>query len=255
MKISSSILLAAFTVLAVVLTAEACNEAICASQVSKCMLIKCCECDMSDKKNCSCCQDCQVCLSKLYTECCDCVGLCAKQDPHDTPRKTSSIEDLSDPIPELFNVLTQQDDHLLRWTSTSYAVHPDSMFFKPGNSLVPNMEFSSSLDAGKSLEKAIEEELLSRQNCTVAFMSQCMSIRKCKQSCKSMGAAKYRWFHDNGCCQCISSTCIDYGLSEPKCLRCPSEQDLLLEHELIDEIKVGGKGEIKTGAETVTDNL
>jgi hypothetical protein len=58
-------------------------------------------------------------------------------------------------------------------------------------------------------------------NCSTAFFSQCMSIAKCKTSCKSMGAAKYRWFHEHGCCQCIGSTCIDYGLNEPHCLRCP----------------------------------
>lgn len=50
-------------------------------------------------------------------------------------------------------------------------------------------------------------------NCTVAFMSQCYSLRKCKESCKSMGAARYRWFHEQGCCQCIGDTCISYGLN------------------------------------------
>ena len=58
-------------------------------------------------------------------------------------------------------------------------------------------------------------------NCSTAFFSQCMSIAKCKTSCKSMGAAKYRWFHKYGCCQCIGSTCLDYGLNEPHCLKCP----------------------------------
>lgn len=50
-------------------------------------------------------------------------------------------------------------------------------------------------------------------NCTVAFMSQCYSLRKCKESCKSMGAARYRWFHEQGCCQCIGDTCVSYGLN------------------------------------------
>lgn len=65
----------------------------------------------------------------------------------------------------------------------------------------------------------------SRTNCTVAFMSKCMSMKKCKQSCKSMGAAKYRWFHNEGCCQCIGNTCIDYGLNEAMCLDCKDEED------------------------------
>ena len=51
-----------------------CNEAVCASMVSKCMLLKMCECDMQDKANCTCCKDCHKCLAMLYTECCSCVG-------------------------------------------------------------------------------------------------------------------------------------------------------------------------------------
>ena len=62
-------------------------------------------------------------------------------------------------------------------------------------------------------------------NCSTAFFSQCMSIAKCKTSCKSMGAAKYRWFHEYGCCQCIGSTCLDYGLNEPHCFKCPVKVD------------------------------
>ena len=53
---------------------DACNEATCAPQVSKCMLLKSCECDMSNKDNCTCCKDCQVCLASLYIDCCTCVG-------------------------------------------------------------------------------------------------------------------------------------------------------------------------------------
>lgn len=52
-------------------------------------------------------------------------------------------------------------------------------------------------------------------NCTVAYMSQCMSWNKCKNSCKSTGAASYRWFHD-GCCECIGQMCINYGINESK---------------------------------------
>lgn len=48
-----------------------CNEAICASVVSKCMLTQSCKCDLKD---CSCCKDCFNCLSYLYSECCSCVG-------------------------------------------------------------------------------------------------------------------------------------------------------------------------------------
>lgn len=50
---------------------EACNEAICASVVSKCMLTQSCKCDLV---TCTCCKDCFSCLSYLYDECCSCVG-------------------------------------------------------------------------------------------------------------------------------------------------------------------------------------
>jgi len=49
----------------------ACNEAVCASVVSKCQLTQSCKCDL---KNCSCCHECFTCLSYLYDECCSCVG-------------------------------------------------------------------------------------------------------------------------------------------------------------------------------------
>lgn len=52
----------------------ACNEAVCASSVSKCLLLKSCECDMTNRSNCTCCTDCHRCLARLYTDCCSCVG-------------------------------------------------------------------------------------------------------------------------------------------------------------------------------------
>lgn len=52
-------------------------------------------------------------------------------------------------------------------------------------------------------------------NCTVAYMSQCMSWNKCKNACMSMGASSYRWFHD-GCCECVGFTCLNYGINESR---------------------------------------
>ena len=54
-------------------------------------------------------------------------------------------------------------------------------------------------------------------NCTVAYMSQCMSVRKCRDSCQSMGAASFRWFDEYACCECIGNTCLNFGKGE--CLR------------------------------------
>lgn len=269
--------------LAYLYVVDACNEAACAPRVSLCMLIKCCECDMSDKKNCTCCRACQVCLAKLYTECCSCVGLCPAPDPEDGLYKTSSIENLPDPIPDLFTVLTEEEDTLQRWTTHSYSYSLDSLLFKPGTGYTPEFD-AITTDQGEEKtgaenklelpQEALEKYggLMGVQNCTVAFFSQCMSIGKCKVSCKSMGAAKYRWFHEYGCCQCIGNTCLDYGLSEPQCLRCPAglgtgveddstSSDLSLETEdyIIDstnDLKLGEDlDSLKRGADIVPDTV
>ena len=74
-KMRNKIFLACAIVLAFCVTLTVCcDEAVCVSIVSKCILIKSCDCDMTSLKNCTCCKDCQLCLSKLYTECCSCVG-------------------------------------------------------------------------------------------------------------------------------------------------------------------------------------
>ncbi|CAB0005119.1 unnamed protein product [Nesidiocoris tenuis] len=119
-------------------TVDACNEAVCASIVSKCMITQSCKCDL---KNCSCCKECFNCLNHLYSECCSCVE--------------NNVQEV-DPMKDVVTL-----------------------------------------------------------NCTVAYMSQCMSWNKCKGSCQSMGAASYRWFHD-GCCQCIGDRCINYGINESR---------------------------------------
>lgn len=51
-----------------------------------------------------------------------------------------------------------------------------------------------------------------------------MSWNKCKDNCQSMGATSYRWFHD-GCCECVGSTCINYGINDSRCLGCPESKD------------------------------
>ena len=50
---------------------NACNEALCGSVVTKCILKDTCNCDLS---TCSCCKECYVCLGDLFTTCCSCFG-------------------------------------------------------------------------------------------------------------------------------------------------------------------------------------
>jgi hypothetical protein len=66
-----SVFTAAFATLYFMDAVNSCNEAVCASVVSKCMLTQSCKCDL---KNCSCCKECFNCLGDLYSECCSCVG-------------------------------------------------------------------------------------------------------------------------------------------------------------------------------------
>ncbi len=40
-----------------------------------------------------------------------------------------------------------------------------------------------------------------------------------------MGAGRFRWFHDYGCCECVASECLDFGKPEPLCDRCPLGDD------------------------------
>lgn len=71
MKINVFLVTVVGSLLAFAYVGYACNEAVCASIVSKCMITQSCKCDLA---NCSCCKECFSCLSNLYSECCSCVG-------------------------------------------------------------------------------------------------------------------------------------------------------------------------------------
>lgn len=99
---------------------DPCNEAVCASVVSKCQLLERCSCDRS---NTSCTMDCFKCLDYLYMECCSCVSICPKANTTESLLATQShAEDLSEPLPSLFSTLTEEEDQLLRWTTFSFPV-------------------------------------------------------------------------------------------------------------------------------------
>ncbi|XP_054164791.1 twisted gastrulation protein homolog 1-like [Oppia nitens] len=200
-----------------------CNEAVCGSIVSKCMLTQSCRCG-DFKQNRSCSQDCFRCLDYLYHDCCSCVELCPKANISDTSLASKShVEDLPEAQPDLFAVLTEEKDHLLRWTSYSMPLKVVIMEPMTPQKSNTNTDGSDGIDVEKDVAV----------NCTVAYMSQCMSWNKCKSSCTSMGSASYRWFHD-GCCQCVGTYCINYGINESKCLQCPLTPDNSVNQE-IDE--------------------
>lgn len=69
---------------------HSCNEQVCRSIVSKCMLTQSCNCDM---KNCTCCKECFSCLNYLYGECCSCVDMCPKPNETQQARQLTSLPD------------------------------------------------------------------------------------------------------------------------------------------------------------------
>ncbi|CAG9821521.1 unnamed protein product [Phaedon cochleariae] len=188
---------------------ESCNEAVCGSVVSKCLLTKSCNCDL---KNCTCCKDCFNCLSYLYSECCSCVDMCPK--PNDTGTvlsRKSHVEDF-DGVPALFSVLTESPDVMKRWDTKTFPVDIEYNHYGVKKQFKIKMQ-----TAEQEVIPTIPDVIT--LNCTVAFWAQCMSWTKCRTSCQSMGASSYRWFHD-GCCECIGEYCINYGINESRCTAC-----------------------------------
>lgn len=184
---------------------QGCNEAICVSVVSKCMLTQSCNCDLI---KCSCCLECSQCLGFLYSECCSCVDLCPKtNETHDLDLSTKShVEDFPQNFPQLFQALTKEPDPEERWDSFMYEI-----VLKPKKT-------PTELEVKEF--QGIQDEEKFVINCTVAYFSNCMPYAKCKTNCQSLGASSYRWFHD-GCCQCIGESCINYGINENRCKKCP----------------------------------
>ena len=222
---------------------SACNSEVCGSIVSKCQLLQKCNC--VDKNNATCSKECFKCLDYLYMECCLCVEICP--EAKDSPlTKTSHVEALSEPQPALFEILTEEPDPLLRWTTHTFPLKA-SFITTSGDAVKDNINLGSGTKItikGDGLDQEEDVEV----NCTVSFMSDCMSTNKCKSSCASMGASSYRWFL-NGCCECVGSTCLNYGLSESKCLECP------LPHHREEETEENQSTNIRRDSNTASKTL
>ncbi|ENN75829.1 twisted gastrulation protein homolog 1-A-like [Dendroctonus ponderosae] len=212
-------------------TVIGCNEAVCGSVVSKCLLTKSCNCDFNFE-NCSCCKDCLNCLGYLYNDCCSCVDMCPKPNSTTSPlSKKSHVEDFQETIPGLFSALTEAPDTLNRWASKTFPIDIDLSQYS-------NKKEIKLLTQQNNAEQQVLPEkpnpTVFTVNCTVAFWSQCMSWTKCKSSCQSMGASSYRWFHD-GCCECVGDRCINYGINESRCSACRIPDDLTQDGNILDE--------------------
>ncbi|RMC15571.1 hypothetical protein DUI87_07771 [Hirundo rustica rustica] len=147
-------------------------------------------------------------------------SMCNPRNYSDTPPTSkSTVEELHEPIPSLFRALTEGDTQL-NWNIVSFPVaeelshHENLVSFletvnqpQHQNVSVPNNNVHTPYSSDKE------------HMCTVVYFDDCMSIHQCKISCESMGASKYRWFH-NACCECIGPECIDYGSKTVKCMNC-----------------------------------
>uniref|UniRef100_A0A1I8PHY4 Protein twisted gastrulation n=1 Tax=Stomoxys calcitrans TaxID=35570 RepID=A0A1I8PHY4_STOCA len=179
---------------------ESCNEDICASVVSKCILTQSCKCEVKDA---ACYQSCIMCMGKKYfEECCACVDLCPAKKAPPLSQK-SHVEDFEG-VPELFDVLVSSpsDDLEYNWNIFTFPVDYEA----------------------KTSSSEKHSQLDTELNCTVVYMDSCISWNKCRQTCRSTGASSYRWFHD-GCCECVGSTCLNYGVNESRCKHCPELED------------------------------
>lgn len=45
-----------------------------------------------------------------------------------------------------------------------------------------------------------------------------------------------RWFFD-GCCECVGSTCINYGVNESRCRNCPESKEDDFDDEADEDMK------------------
>lgn len=197
---------------------DGCNEFVCGSVVSKCLLTQSCQCKLSD---CYCCKDCLNCLGDLYTECCGCLDMCPKHnDTLSALAPKSQIGDF-DGVPELFETLTAEDDED-QWTTIRFPMRA---------SLKRRFEFNGAAGGGggggrgDAIDRsATLHKLPPSINCTVIYLNSCTTNKKCIQYCESMGANSYRWFHD-GCCECVGGDCLNYGINESRCAACPEEDE------------------------------
>ncbi|XP_015262087.1 PREDICTED: twisted gastrulation protein homolog 1 isoform X2 [Gekko japonicus] len=195
-----------------------CNKALCASDVSKCLIQELCQCRPGEG-NCSCCKECMLCLGALWDECCDCVGMCNPRNYSDTPPTSkSTVEELHEPIPSLFRALTEGDTQL-NWNIVSFPVTEELSHHENLVSFLETVNHPQHQNVSVPNNNVHIYSNDKERMCTVVYFDDCMSVHQCKISCESMGASKYRWFH-NACCECIGPECIDYGSKTVRCMNC-----------------------------------
>ncbi|XP_053947688.1 protein twisted gastrulation [Anastrepha ludens] len=200
---------------------DGCNEYVCGSIVSKCLLTQSCQCNLS---NATCLHECLKCLGNMYEECCACLDMCPKVKDIFNSAVPRSQYGLFEGLPELFETLTEDDDN---WNVIRFAMpssvrrHYGAGF---GVSFASIVSDGDAIDRQASLQKLHTSAAGTQVNCTVIYLNDCKTYHKCAQDCENMGASSYRWFHD-GCCECVGANCINYGINESRCSACPIDDE------------------------------
>lgn len=267
-----------------------CDELICGSIISKCLLMKSCQCNFKDYY---CYKNCLNCLGDLSKKCCNCLNMCPSTSLiQNNNNNLSSLNLIPNSnygdfygIPQLFLTLTL-DPYDDRWTVFTYSinitdnVNTTNKLLKSDNNLLssesleilttpssstttlPSLNsnnnnnrkrnYNERINNNKNLQDLSTDDTDNHQqqlnnndkvlsssivNCTVIYLNNCISMKKCIEYCESMGSNGYRWFHD-GCCECIGSKCINYGINENRCIKCPeSKQNNKNKDKLKDNIE------------------
>lgn len=170
---------------------HSCNEQVCASIVSKCMLTQSCKCELKE-----CYKECYNCLNYLYGECCSCVDMCPKPNETQQARQVTSLADKLDGFPALFHALTEDEDDQERWVSFTFPVDfPEALFDKDAAAdlFMIDSPYQNLDELGSVVERKGSSNVMTiTMNCTVAYVSQCLSLGKCRTQCIDMGASSMR---------------------------------------------------------------
>ncbi len=67
-------------------------------------------------------------------------GLCRPTNMPDHMSQTSSIEDLEEPDPELFGLLTEEEDTHNRWSVYKHHIHQDVRGFQPDSAGISDIQ-------------------------------------------------------------------------------------------------------------------
>lgn len=190
---------------------QCCNESVCGSIVSKCLLMQLCRCTPG---NYTCSKECYYCLKGSYSECCSCVDLCDLPEPYQNTDIDSYVGILDNSVPGLFQALAEEETD---WTSETFQIH-----YHIGQNDLPTV---TNVQISSNMNDILENEGGTLTECTVMFMNNCTSVTKCEKMCSSMGSSGFRWFHD-GCCECVGEHCLNFGLKESRCRYCSYNNEI-----------------------------